>query len=145
MKKQVDTTEYLDILSELVKQGETVPVPVAGSSMRPFLRDKRDTAWLSPVTGEIKRGDILLYRRSGGQYVMHRVVRARDGGFDMLGDGQTAVEPGIRREQIAARVTAVKRNGRMLSERSPVWKFFAGPWLAALPVRQALLRLIYRN
>ena len=64
MKKLVDTTEYLDMLSELVKQGETVPVPVAGDSMRPFLRDKRDTAWLSPVYGGIKRGDIL-YRGRG--------------------------------------------------------------------------------
>ena len=142
MTKQVDTNEYLDMVSELVRQGESVSVPVAGESMRPFLRDKRDSVWLSPMPDSVERGDIVLYKRDSGQYVLHRVLRPdADGGFVMLGDGQLIPEPGIRRDQLAAKVTAVRRKGKMISEKSPVWRFYAKVWPRALPLRGKLLRI----
>lgn len=43
--KQVDTKAYMTALRSLTEQGHSVSVPVAGSSMSPFLAGGRDTVF----------------------------------------------------------------------------------------------------
>ena len=45
--KQVDTKAYMTALRSLTEQGHSVSVPVAGSSMSPFLAGGRDTVFFS--------------------------------------------------------------------------------------------------
>ena len=54
-------------LLELMKDAETVPLVISGSSMTPFLVHGRDTVYLSKAVHPLKRGDMILYRRSGGR------------------------------------------------------------------------------
>ena len=66
----VDTKEYLDMVSDLLREGrEQVAVTVAGSSMVPFLHHG-DKVYLDPLPEVLKAGDVVLYRRAGGQYVL---------------------------------------------------------------------------
>jgi hypothetical protein len=60
----------------------------------------------------------------------------------MVGDAQTQLEPGIRQEQILARVTAVRRKGKLLQKGSFWWDFFEKIWIRAVPVRPAV-RAVY--
>lgn len=138
----VDINEYMPIVTELIEQGETVSFTVTGESMSPFLRHGRDQVCLSAPAVPPVRGDIVLFRRTNGQYVLHRVLRRlKDGNYAIIGDGQQQIESPIAPSQILATVTQVCRKGKILTASSFWWHFFAGPWLTLLPLRPLLRRL----
>lgn len=143
MKKQVDTTEYLDMVCGLLEEGHTaVPVLVAGGSMAPFLHHG-DTVYLQPPKPPLKRGDIVLYTRPGGQYVLHRIVGCNpDGSFLLLGDAQSVRERVESADRIRGRVAAAQHRGRMLTPQSLRWRFFATVWIWLRLCRRRLMGLI---
>ena len=144
-RKTVDTGEYISSLLELVEQGEEVGLPVAGSSMTPFLGDGRDQVFLRKPHRPLERGDVVLYRRDNGDYVLHRIHRVRikenKPVFDMVGDAQSRIEPGIRRDQIFALVTRARRKGEIIGPGSFYWWFFQNVWIGMVPLHGPLLRL----
>lgn len=139
--KILDTGEYVAVLRALVEEGREVSMVVWGGSMTPFLGHGRDRIFFAAPQQPLRRGDMVFFRRAGGQNVMHRICRVRPEGFYLVGDAQVRVEGPIRREQIFARVTRVERKGRLLAPGDPLWDFFAGPWLLLRPLRPAILRL----
>lgn len=95
--------------------------------MTPFL-DPGDTVFLDLPERPCEPGDIVLFTRFGGRYVLHRVVKVHpDGTLDLLGDAQLRPER-IAPGQIHAIVTGARRGGRYLNEKSLRWRFFQGPW-----------------
>lgn len=134
----------MEPLLQLLEQTPQVPLVISGNSMYPFLLHERDTVFLSKPKELPKRGDVILYRRRSGQYVLHRVLRAEDGQLTLLGDAQTGPEPGIRPEQVLAVVSAVRRKERLLEPGSPVWMFFEKIWIRLIPLRPLLIR-VYRR
>lgn len=130
--------EYRRLLAE--ESGvRALPLVVSGSSMNPFLIHGRDTVWLSRLERPVRRGDILLYQRRSGAYVLHRVWKVcPDGSYTMVGDAQTVLEPGIRDEQVIAIVTAVERKGRKILPGSFWWAFFEKFWIRIVPARRGI-------
>ncbi len=128
MSRTVDTKEYLDAICELLEQGkENLSVPVSGNSMIPFLRPG-DTVYLSLAKKPLKPGDICLFCRLDGSYVLHRLFRKDTGGrLWMLGDNQRILEP-VLPCQVRAVVTGVIRRGKKLSQRDFLWWCYAYPW-----------------
>lgn len=141
MEHVLDTGEYLDTVCGLLREGRgNIPVPVRGVSMRPFLRTG-DTVWLEPIRGPVKPGDILLFQRPNGQYILHRVHRRfRDGSFGMLGDSQVAVEP-VEADWLRGRVTHTRCRGRDTAPGSLRWWFYQTPWRWLAPFRRPIGKL----
>ena len=73
MEEIQDTVAFMQKFQQLLEQGETLMLPVLGHSMSPFLVHKRDTVWLAATHGPYKKGDIILYRRGSGSYILHRI------------------------------------------------------------------------
>lgn len=145
MEPAVMTTDAAALLERycaLLKTGDDpLPLPVSGGSMAPFLIPGRDSVLLARPGRRLRRGDMVLYRRTSGAYVLHRIVACQRGGsYVLAGDAQCFVERGIRDEQIAAVVCAVVRNGRRLKPGSFWWEFFARVWSRMIPLRGALCR-----
>ena len=133
--------ELMPQLPQLLQQAQAVPLIISGNSMAPFLAHGRDTVYLSKLTGPLKRGDMILYRRKTGQYILHRIYRVREGKYDLIGDGQLVIELGIGQEQILATVCAVRRKGKLLRKGNLCWEFYEHIWLALVPWRSRILRL----
>lgn len=146
MAKVVDTKEYLDMVCQLLAEGNTdVPVPVAGSSMVPFLIHG-DTVYLNRIDGALKKGDVVLYTRPTGQYVLHRIVKVNgDGSFLMLGDAQQELERIGSADQIHARATRAVHKGAPMASRSPRWWFYATVWIWVWPWRYRLMSIFSRK
>lgn len=90
----------------------TVVLTVTGGSMLPLLAGGRDRVTLGPVPERLRRGEVLLYRRADGSYVLHRLTGfGQDGTLVFCGDRQTEPERGIRPEQVIARAVAFERKG----------------------------------
>lgn len=138
--KSVDTREFLSAMEKLIGQGETVSIPVSGFSMNPFLADKRDAVLVKRPDQDLKRGDIVLYKRRNGQYILHRIWKVKREGYYMVGDAQTEIEGPILREQIIGRVEKIRRKGTWIDEMDLLWKFFEKVWIRILPLRPALRR-----
>lgn len=142
MARVLDTQIYLDTVCELLEQGQQhVAVPVTGGSMIPFLHNG-DTVYLDLPDTPLKKGDIVLYTRQNGQYILHRIKKVKkDGSYIMVGDAQQALELIPRRDMIHARVTSARHRGKRILPGQPRWWFFQHIWLMVVPVRHRLMRL----
>lgn len=142
MGRVLDTQEFLDMICELLAQGQThVTIPVAGGSMVPFLHSG-DTVCLDLLDRPAKRGDILLYQRENGRYILHRLVRVRkDGTLIMAGDAQQALEILPGPAHIRAIVTSACHKGKPCDPGSLRWWVYAHVWMWLLPVRHPLMWL----
>ncbi len=138
----VDTQRYLSELVGLIRQGQQVTIPVAGSSMTPFLADGRDRVLLRLPDSPLKRGDIALFRRQSGSYILHRVCRTdSDGNYYFAGDAQRSVEGPVPAGRTVAVAIRAERKGRWIGPGSFWWEFFATVWLTLLPLRPLLLKI----
>ena len=138
--KVVDTREYVSMLRELTEEGREVSMRISGSSMSPFLIHERDSICFRKPDRDLKKGDMVFYRRSTGQYVMHRICRVHPDGYDLIGDAQYEIERGIRREQIFGLVTSVQRKGKWIRPGDFWWEFFEHVWLHLIPFRRILVK-----
>ena len=126
---------------ELAEKGTLIYTTV-GFSMRPFLRSGQDLMVIEAAKGQrFRPRDVVLYRRSSGKYVLHRIMAVRKDDYVLCGDNCWELEPGIRDEQILGVLTAVIRDGkrRDVSDSDYRAKVFA--WWALYPVRYVAFRL----
>ena len=139
----VDTALLMEQYRALLETVDTLPLQITGSSMTPFLAPGRDSVLLRKPEKRLRRGNIALYRRDDGTYVMHRIYRCEsDGTYSMLGDAQQQVEHGIRREQVIAVACAARRKGKEQKPGCFWWDFFACAWIRIVPLRP-ILRGLY--
>lgn len=140
MSRILDTKEYLDTVVALLGEGAAqVPVRVSGTSMAPFLHPG-DVVYLSRPVRPCRVGDIVLFTRPEGRYVLHRIVKKKNGAFLALGDGQCVPEP-VQPERIHAVATSVGIQGRILSAHHPRCLFFRFVWRWLAPLRPVIGRL----
>ena len=123
------------------KEGGYVSTPM-GDSMRPMLRGKRDSVLVKAVEHPIKKGDVLLYETENGQHVLHRVVRIKEGGYEMRGDNCFAKEPLLTGDRIIGILSGFWRDGRYFSCREHKgYRFYAWLWTWSFPLRRFLRRV----
>ena len=141
MTRSIDTTEYLStVLTLLEAEKRDVPVPIKGFSMVPFLREG-DTVYLNSLPCPPRVGDVVLYKRADGTFVLHRIAkRFSNGNYLLLGDNQTIREP-IKKEQILAIATSAKRKNKIITEKSSVWLFYKTVWLWLWRLRPLIARI----
>ena len=139
--KSIDTQAYLGQLTVLLEAGKTVNLVVSGSSMEPFLIHQRDAVLLEKPDRPYRKGDIVLFRRCGGKYVLHRICKLTAQGAYLIGDGQTAVEGPVAISQMIAIVTQVRRKEHIIGPGDFRWKFFARLWIRMIPLRPLFLRI----
>ena len=132
--------EYRELLKD--ESVEALPLVISGNSMSPFLIHGRDTIYLSRLTHPVKRGDVLLYQRDSGAYILHRVYKIESDSFTMVGDAQTELEPGIRPEQVIAIMSSAERKVKKQAPRSFWWEFFEKIWIRMVPLRP-IVRKVY--
>lgn len=137
--KIVEPEALMTQLPELLEAAPSVPLVISGNSMSPFLVHGRDSVYLSRVDSPLKKGDMILYRRDNGAYILHRICRAEGDRYDLVGDAQVLIERGIRADQVIARVTAVRRKGKLLKRGSFWWEFFEKIWLNLVPLRRQII------
>ena len=132
--------EYCKVLNE-ESSVEALPLTISGNSMAPFLVHGRDTVYLSRITRPLKRGDVVLYRRDNGSYILHRIHSIKGDNHTMIGDAHFGLEPGIRREQILAIMTSARRKGKLQQPGCFWWEFFRKVWLSVIPLHRPILVL----
>ncbi|MBR3219308.1 MAG: S24/S26 family peptidase [Thermoguttaceae bacterium] len=135
----IGSQSFFALAGELLAAGKRVSITPTGSSMLPTLRGGRDTVVLVPP-GEkkLRRGDIILYRRLDGTYVLHRIVKVCKPSqrYTLCGDNQIAPERGIGREQVLAVVRSLRRGSRQIDCDGLFFRLYSEIWMALRFPRQ---------
>ena len=126
------TKKFEDIINE---QGQLVYTNV-GDSMYPLIKP-RDLLVIKKVTAPLKKNDIPLYKRDSGQYVLHRIVKIKNGEYYICGDNRAFIERGITDRHIIGVLTDIVREGRTIPVHSPEFKSY----VKLLPLRRSIIRI----
>lgn len=130
-----------ELLSLQMESGGVASLVVTGNSMYPTFRNRRDVVKLVSVMRPLKRGDLILYQRISGQYVLHRIVsKPDDGRFICSGDNQWEKES-VTQEQVVAIAQGFIRNGKQYKETALAYRLWVAFWVALFPVRRPLLAI----
>ena len=127
--------DLLPLIMESLESGRRVRFSPKGTSMMPMLRQGIDDVILSPLPPKLKKYDLPLYRRSSGQFVLHRIVKVEET-YTCVGDNQFEREPGLRHDQMLGLVTAFTRGKRVISVEDPAYRLYCRIWHYSRPLRR---------
>lgn len=144
-KSKISLEKFGYIIISMLEENVDVTITTTGDSMYPLWKNKRDSVVMARCNKfNLKRGDIPLYKRPTGQYVLHRIIRVNKDSYDMCGDAQTLIEYNIPKENIIAVVKSFTRKGKEYSCNSLRFRGYSTVWLALLPLRRIILK-VYRK
>ena len=110
---KLNMESMLPFIEEAFNRGLDFQLPVTGTSMNPLLYQNRDFVKIVKPQLPLKLGDIPLYRRNNGAFVLHRVVGIKDNGeYIMCGDNQFILEYGITDKNIIGVAKVLIINGK---------------------------------
>jgi signal peptidase I len=109
--------------------------------MYPLIRREGDLIVIKKCEGDLKKYDVPLFKRSTGEYVLHRIVKVKDGKYDIRGDNCINGEKGIERSAIIGVLDAVIRGGKEIKMNSFLQKMYARFWCAVYLPRAFFLRV----
>lgn len=139
---QVSNGEFFSEVESMLQQGRCVRIPVKGTSMIPFIVEGRDEVEAGPVSGELRRRDIVLARTDRG-IVMHRIYRISGSGteaeFTLMGDGNLYMTETCPACDIIGRANAIFRRGRRVDTDGRCERLKARIWMSLRPVRRFLI------
>lgn len=142
-KVQVDTSsqKFSAALEKLLEENLDVTITITGNSMFPLWRHQRDTVTLTKCDcTALKRGDIPLYKRKNGQYVLHRIMKVNQDSYDLCGDAQIRKEFNLECEQIIAVVKSFTRKGVFYDCNTQRIRLYTSLWVTLFPIRKYLLK-----
>ena len=151
-KKGVRLEELFPIIEEKLRLGGSVTFRPHGVSMRPLIRQGKDSVTVGALDKTPQVGDVIFYCRSDGQFVLHRIVGEDKNGYILCGDNQKILEHGVKPEWIIGILTAVSRKDKVLdcSGKSynryvkvvlPIWRI----WVRLRGILGAVKRNIKRR
>lgn len=110
---------------------------VTGMSMWPLICHGRDKVIIEKADRRnIRIGDIILYRVTEEQYILHRVTRLEKNCFQTTGDGNLHRDPFMPYNSIVARVCKIIRNEKEILCDDLKWKIITRIWMFLFPVRK---------
>ena len=105
--------DLLPFIEEAFSIGKDFQIPITGTSMLPLLVQGRDFVKIEKCDRKLEVGDIPLYRRDDGHFVLHRVVKIENNGsYTMCGDNQFVLEKGITDNHVIGVVKALVIDGK---------------------------------
>lgn len=124
----VSLGQMLPAMLETLKTDGEVSFVSKGNSMRPMLRDAKDTVILRKPQFPLKKYDIPLYIRENNKFVLHRVISVKDGKYIIRGDNCNYIEDNVKDENVVAVLKAYVRNGKTHTVDSVFYKIYCVLW-----------------
>ena len=141
LPKSIHMEELSPLITGLIDSGTDVTITVVGNSMFPLLCNYRDTVTLTKCDKHnLKKGQIPLYLRQDGTYVLHRIIKVNENTYDMLGDSQTIIERDVPKENVLCVVKGFTRKNKYHDCESKIYRLYSWVWILARPIRKLFLK-----
>ena len=106
----------VDKWCQLIKEGIEIPMItyLDGASMEPLIRCMQDPVTIVPVNRELIPGDVVLFRRNDGEYVLHRLYKVfkTEDKVQTWGDNCVSPDQIIPRSSVVGIAVSFNRNGK---------------------------------
>ena len=129
--------QLIQIIRLQLEEKGSASLVVTGSSMLPMLRPIKDSVLLAPPE-RYKKGDIILYRRENGKYVLHRILTKKEGYVICCGDNQWEKER-VDDTWVLAVVTDFYKQRKKYSVTAKWYRLYKWSWITLFPIRRVLL------
>lgn len=132
MRESIELSELYPLMAEVIAQGGSFRFYPRGTSMLPMLVEGEDSVLLAAAK-DIAVGDVLFYRRDNGAFVLHRLIDLHGDKLTMCGDHQRALEYGVRREQVLARLVGFYKGEAYHSVEDAEYRAYARKMVKRFP------------
>jgi hypothetical protein len=136
----ISADNWMPLFVDILKKGHRLKISPHGYSMYPFLIGDRDEVVLKIPNKELKTGDVVLYRRSNGLHVLHRIHHINEKGYYMIGDSQTEVEGPLKRDQIIAIAETLIRKGKEIPCHNKKYRVLFKVWMKLKILRPVIIK-----
>lgn len=133
--------DYEHVIRDVLESGGEFQIYPRGTSMLPLLWQDRDWVTLVKPVDPPRIRDIILYQRTDGSYVLHRIMKREKDGYVLCGDNQAWLERGIQPEQIIGVVNAMGINGKRYLKDSIRMQLYERIW-CFMPLRKLYFRVL---
>ena len=138
--RYIPMEELYKVLLLQLEQGGRAGLTVTGRSMLPLLRAHRDKVELIPISDRQNKGDVILYRRENGRFILHRIVELTENGYICCGDNEAAREP-VKHDQLLAVVDTLIRKGKRITKDTFCYKVYVALWVGLFPLRGVYIKV----
>lgn len=126
-------------LEKEILSGKPVVTMTSGDSMEPLLYDHSTRVVIWKAEGPLKKGDLPVYRRPSGEFVMHRIIRVDADNYYTRGDNRAGLEK-VPREWVLGVVTEIYRKQRHIYVTDWSYRLYTRVWNLLYPVRYILYK-----
>lgn len=123
-------------LDELEKNGKYFISP-KGISMKPMIYNKQGVVEIHKLERPAKRYDLVMYVRPNLQGVIHRVIRAYDDHYIIVGDNCWQKEY-VKTEQVKGIVVRFYRKGKWYDVDNKWYKLYVHIWVDFLFIKRPI-------
>lgn len=124
-------------LEEQVRSGRPVVSFTVGDSMEPLLYNRSTRVVIRRADRPLHPGELPLYRRPNGRFIMHRIIRADADHYYTRGDNRCGLET-VPRDWVLGVVTEIYRGSHHFSVSHPVYRLYVAVWNVLYPLRWAV-------
>ena len=118
-------------------------VPVRGTSMWPLLKEGKTRVQVEAKEGrQVRKGDMVLYRRKDGTLVLHRIIKVEKDTFLVCGDHQWKQVEQVQENQILAVGQGFFQNGHYIDDNTWWYRIYKKFWNGNLTVRRCCLAFL---
>lgn len=129
LNKNVSLADVFPIIEESLNGGGSAVFVARGTSMEPLFKDGKTAVRIIKPAETPKKRDIIFYRRSNGDFILHRIVDVKEKGYVCRGDNQLENEFPVLKENIIGVVTHYN-NGKREKAVNRFWqKLYARIWV----------------
>ncbi|MDE7234706.1 MAG: S26 family signal peptidase [Ruminiclostridium sp.] len=127
-------------IAEELRAGRVVSTETHGISMKPLLVAGKTLVVIEPLRRPLSVGELPVFIRPDGKYVIHRVIGMDEKNYYTRGDNCLNSET-VPKEQMLGVVVEIYRNGRMLRVTDRRYRAYVAFWQALTPLRLGGKRL----
>lgn len=109
---------------------------VHGCSMYPLLIDHRDSVFIKKKP-RYDKYDVVLFRRTNGQLVLHRLRNIKNGNYICSGDNDRVFEI-VEPQMIIGYMAEFSRNGSIKKADSFLYRVYSRIWAFSMPTKRLL-------
>lgn len=118
----------------LSRHGALLDIPV-GTSMLPMLKNRQTPIVIEPIKDLPRNNDVVLYKRSDGQYVLHRIVKITSEYYITRGDNCYGNEQVSFSQMIGILKGYYKGERYIDCRRSNGYRMYVWAWRCGYPFR----------
>jgi hypothetical protein len=109
---------------------------VHGYSMYPLLINHRDSVYIKRKP-RYDKYDVVLFRRTDGQLVLHRLINIKNGNYICSGDNDRVLEA-VDPRSVIGYMAEFSRNGSIKKADSFLYKAYGRIWAFSMPTKRLL-------